>query len=125
MEASFALKSLALRCLPLAPESWRARREALKTKCEALKTMWLDRPRIYPYDTGHQFLNRPFDLRSFRLDLRKTCAAQPSAPAMAGGKPDLRRDRDHSFDPDRADHGAFGDGLDHRRSRTRADRSRL
>jgi hypothetical protein len=53
--------ALALRCLPLAPESWRAKREAFKTKCDALKTMWLDRPWIYPYDAGHPFLNRPFD----------------------------------------------------------------
>jgi hypothetical protein len=65
MKASFALESFALRCLPLAPESWRAKREAFKTKREALKTMWLDRPRIYPYDAGHPFLNRPFDLREF------------------------------------------------------------
>ena len=51
--------------------------------------------------------------------------AQPPAPAMAGGTPDLRRDRDHSQHPDRADHGPFRARLDHRRPRARPDRSRL
>ena len=55
-ESILRAEFLALRCLPVAPESWRAKREALKTRCDSLKTMWLDRPWIYPYDAGHQFL---------------------------------------------------------------------
>src|SRR4029453_11779225 len=83
------------------------------------------------YATNSSISYRPpgylsvFDQGVSAFDLRKTCAAQPSATAMAGGTPDIRRDRDHSLDPDRADHGALRDRLDHRRSRARPDRSRL
>src|SRR5438874_2661752 len=59
--------------------------------------------------------------RSFGFDTCTARTAQPPEKTVAGKNPHLRRDRNHSQRPDRADHGAIA-RLDHRRSRARPDR---
>jgi len=60
-------------CLPLAPIMASQASSVRNPRCEkGVKTMWLDRPSIYPYEFRSTiFENQSFDLGSFRLDLRK------------------------------------------------------
>jgi hypothetical protein len=54
MKASFALKSLGVACR-LRRNHGEPGAKRSKPGAIALKTMWLDRPKIYPYDPVNNF----------------------------------------------------------------------
>src|SRR5439155_1271626 len=49
--------------------------------------MWLDRPRIYPYDAGHPLLNRPLDLGDSALTSAKPAPLNRLRQLWREGRP--------------------------------------